>query len=269
MSARGSDLFEASLRPITTRTEVLAFLKTMPIVVDSERFLEFVLGFPRRYLETTTAVEVVRNYTLMTCLGRRPVISALTAQEGRWHLAVMARDRHFLFGRIAGALSCFGLNILWAEAFANAHALVLDTFGFEDPGALFASALSRREFQIFLERLFAGEESLEAHLPTRVHESLASPLVVEWDDDAHERATLLGVSGRDHFGLLYRLSRALSEAGCNIEMAYLATPGGEVQDRFYLTLLGRKLTLLERRRLEDEFRSWSRAPSHPGPGGVL
>jgi [protein-PII] uridylyltransferase len=268
MAARaGSESLDPSLRPITTRAEVVSFLKTLPIVVDPGKFEDFVLGFPRRYLETTSAAEVVRNYTLMTCLGPRPVISALTRDARRWHLTVMARDRHFLFGRIAGSLSCFGLNILWAEAFANAHALVLDTFGFDDPSGLFDSATSRREYQRFLEGVFAGAEDLEASLPSRVYAALPAPLEVEWDDEAHERATLLRISGRDHFGLLYRLSHALADARCNIEMAYLKTPGGEVEDRFYLTRSGRKLGAREQERLEDEFASWSAPVDVLDPGG--
>jgi len=41
-------------------------------------------------------------------------------------------EREFLFSRIAGALSCSGMNIVAAEAFANASEVVLDTFRFSD-----------------------------------------------------------------------------------------------------------------------------------------
>jgi [protein-PII] uridylyltransferase len=242
---------DASLRPITTEAEVDAFLKALPVVIDRKRFLEFVLGFPRRYLEATAAVEVLRHYTLMASLGKRPVISALARDGQGWHLCVIARDRRFLFCRIAGSLSSFGLNILRAEAFANASALVLDTFEFEDPEGRFDSPPNPREFQVFLERVLSDLTPLEDALPTGpdMLGGLREPLTAVWDDLAYDGATLLRVSGPDQFGFLYRLSYTLAVAGCNIEMAYLSTPGGEIQDRFYLTLEGRKLNVGEQRRL--------------------
>jgi UTP:GlnB (protein PII) uridylyltransferase len=40
---------------------------------------------------------------------------------------------------------------------------------------------------------------------------------------------------RDRFGLLYLVSRAISEAGFDIEMASVQTPGQRVHDEFYVT----------------------------------
>ena len=103
--------------------------------LDAARFMGFARGFPKRYLEKTPPLEVVRHYGLMEALGRRAVITSLAREGALWQLCVVARDRSFLFARIAGSLSAFGMNIVAAEAFANANALVLDTFRFADKGA--------------------------------------------------------------------------------------------------------------------------------------
>jgi [protein-PII] uridylyltransferase len=217
--------------------EVEAFARRLPFAVDREAFLRFALGFPRGYLATTAPVEVVRHFALMESLGARPVISSLSREGGLWKLSLMARDRKALFARIAGTLSCFGMNIVSAEAFANANSLILDTFRFTDDQEHFAGSSARRHFQVFLEEVVEGKLDVEAelrkHPEARVPQG--EPLVLEWDDASHPSFTRLSVTGRDHFGLLYRVARAISEIGLDIQIAYIETPGERVRDEFYLT----------------------------------
>jgi [protein-PII] uridylyltransferase len=172
----------------------------------------------------------------MEGLGRRGVITSLARDAARWRLCLVSRDRSFLFSRIAGSLLAFGMNIESAEAFANANDLVLDTFHFADRGDRFADDAERRRFQAFLEDAVLGKVDLAATLAEAgeaTGEGEAS-LMLSWDDDAHPAATRLVVEGRDRLGLLYALSRRISEAGYGIEMAYIETPGERVRDEFYL-----------------------------------
>ena len=41
-------------------------------------------------------------------------------------------DRRLLFARVAGILAAWGMNIITADAFSNAHGIVVDTFRFTD-----------------------------------------------------------------------------------------------------------------------------------------
>ena len=240
-----------------TAAEVEAFLKSLPFSMDRAGFLRFALGFPRRYLETTPPTEVVRHYALMESLGGRAVISSIAREEDVWKLSIVARDRRALFSRIAGALSCFGMNIVAAEAFANASSLILDTFRFADWNDAFRDAGERRRFQVFLEDVVEGKADVEAELAK--HPEAASlqkgPLTLAWSDAAHLGATRLAVGGRDRFALLYRLSRAISDAGLDIEMAYIDTSGEEVLDEFFLTREGARLTADEQSRLDARLRA--------------
>ena len=47
-------------------------------------------------------------------------------------LTLVTRDRPMLFASIAGALAAWGMNIVTADAFSNAHGIVVDTFRFTD-----------------------------------------------------------------------------------------------------------------------------------------
>ena len=239
--------------PIVTPEAVGAFLRDLPFSMDQEGFLRFAVGFPRRYLEATPPVEVVRHYALMQSLGPRNVVSSVSREEGLWKLSLVARDRRALFSRIAGALSCFELDIVSAEAFANANSLVLDAFRFADEGGGFRDPVERRRFQAFLEDVIEGRTDIEAQLRKRpgAFASQAEPLSIAWDDEAHPVASRLTLVGRDRRGLLYGVSRLLSEAGLNIEVAYIDTSGERVKDEFFLTRDGRRPTESEKAALAE------------------
>jgi [protein-PII] uridylyltransferase len=234
---------EDRLLPIASTDEVRAFARRVPVALDEAAFAELVLGFPRRYLETTPGVEVLRHYALINGLGTRAVISSLARDDIGYRLCVVARDRRFLFARIAGSLSCFGLNIVSAEAFANANAVVLDTFTCTDPGGRLEMPDERRSFQALLESVIAGQTQLAPLLRERIPDfsTRVDGLELSFDDMAHPAATRLHVSARDRIGLLYLISHTLSALGCNIEMAYAATAGGSAEDDFFVTRDGRKL----------------------------
>jgi [protein-PII] uridylyltransferase len=236
----------SALLPITEPREVTAFLHRVPLSVDRGRFADFILGFPHKYLAATSAGEVLKHFMLMECLREKPVISSLSREDPFVKLSLVASDRRALFSRIAGALSSFGMDIVGAEAFANANAFVLDTFTFADPLRRFNDDLERRRFQVVLEEVVEGKVDVAPELEerlARVREALrAEPLESAFDEAAHPDATGVVVSGANHFGLLHLVSRSFAEGGYNIEMAYVETPEGRVRDQFYLTKDGVKLT---------------------------
>jgi [protein-PII] uridylyltransferase len=229
--------------PIQDPAEVAAFLDSVPLAVDRQKFTRFVLGFPRRYLAARPRVEIVKHYALMESQGDRPVISALGRDADLWKVDLICHDRKFLFSRIAGSLSARGMNIVSAEAFANESEFVLDTFRFADPESALADLSGRRAFQELLEGIVVGKVELEPLLAPRLalHAGERWRARVSFENDSHPAATKLTLESPDVFGLLYRVTRCLSDAGCNIETAYVRTPGGHAEDVFYLSKDGRRL----------------------------
>lgn len=226
--------------PIADPAEVQAFLRGLPLALDRE-FTRFVLGFPRKYLALTPRAEIVKHYGLMASLGTKAVISSLARDGEHWKLSLVTRDRKALFSRIAGTLTCHGMNITAAEAFANASAVVLDTFRFTDDERHFDEDAQRRTFQGFLEDAVEGKVALEPLLRERLGRLAPVPeaaLAVEMDNDSHPSATRVRLECRDRFGLLYVVSRCISEAGLDIEVASVQTAGARVHDEFYVTQAG-------------------------------
>ncbi|MGH9339870.1 MAG: hypothetical protein ACRD1R_09850 [Acidobacteriota bacterium] len=246
--------FDSLYLPVTDRREIHRLLSGLPLAIDRAHFLDFVAGFPLRYFVSTPAMEIVKHYLLLENLDSSGVISSLAREreEGLWKLCLITRDQPCLFARIAGTLSCFGAKIVSGEAFANAHAVVLDTFRFSDPENRFLQLSARQKFQQLLEDAIVSRQDLTPLLASHWPKSSSLPepdFQVEIDNDSHPSNTRLSVRCRDHFGLLYLLSRSISDQGCSIDIAQISTEGSQVHDEFYLTHRGAKLAPSMQRRL--------------------
>jgi [protein-PII] uridylyltransferase len=223
--------------------------------------VEFLRGFPIRYLRTHTEGEIDGHMALEEKSRKRGVAVEIRKLDSAYQLSMVAgTDRPGLFAAAAGTLSSFGMNILKAEAFSNRRGLILDTFTFADPSRtleLNPSEIDR--LRTTAERVIAGKLDVrqllrnrpKPVLPTR---SARIPANVTFDGKASSTATLVEIVAEDRPGLLYDLASAISSGGCNIEVVLIDTQAHKAIDVFYITADGGKIEPGKQRRLEEALR---------------
>jgi [protein-PII] uridylyltransferase len=218
----------------------------------------FLEGLPRRYVLAHTPEEIAIHFQMARELKKSDVQLRLS-RRGHWYrLILVTTDQPFLFARISGALAAWGMNIWKAEAFANSAGTVVDTFHFTDPNrTLDLNPSERQRLEQYIASIISGKTPPEDLLRGRTSaQSLRPPKItvpteVRFDDSSSSHSTLLEIVTQDRPGLLYRVSSALAQTGCNIEVALIDTEGQRAVDAFYLTVQGRKLNPEEQQKLRE------------------
>jgi [protein-PII] uridylyltransferase len=223
--------------------------------------VEFLEGFPMRYLRTHTEGEIAQHMALEAQSRDRGAAVEIRRLESAWQMTLAARDRPGLFAGAAGTLASFGMNIVKAEAFANRRGVVLDTFTFEDPmRTLDLNPTETARLRSLAERVIAGRTDVRELLRNRPKPAPPSRKAriaarVSFNGQASGTATLIEIVAEDRPGLLYDLASAISSHGANIEVVLIDTEAHKAIDVFYVTSGGKKLDQAQQASLSEALRS--------------
>lgn len=153
-------------------------------------------------------------------------------------LTVVVRDRPGVFSRVTGVLALNGLAVLDA-AVTSVDGMALEVLRVESS---FGPTIAWEKVVSDLEAALEGRLALQARLAERarvyggrrVQAPIQEPPRVLVDNTASRGATVVEVHAPDSMGVLYRITRALSELDLDIVSAKVQTLGDRVVDAFYV-----------------------------------
>lgn len=236
--------------------------KTIPGISPDEITAHFNL-LPERYFIHTDPSEISLHISMVNRLLKsisqadsvgtlRPVIEwkddlnrSLTVVN------VVTWDRAGLFYKLAGAFSVAGLSILGAKVISRSDHIAIDTFYVVEPGrGVVQSAKAQEIFSRTVEDALVSNKDLYPEIVAQAgkHKSAnrysaptageimhaSFPPTVEVYHELSMERTIVEVQARDEIGLLFRLSKTISDHGYDITFARIGTERGIAIDTFYI-----------------------------------
>lgn len=207
-------------------------------------------SMPRMWFLTQTLPALIRQSKLMIPTpepGQLRMQAVALEQPDHWEVTVVGRDRPGFFSKVSGALALHGLNVLSAQIFTRQDGVALEVFSVSGVDGRF----ERVEQDIH--RALRGKISLDLRLAQkrndyagRVSKGRQDPPQVRVDNGSSDFYTVIEVHATDRVGLLYDITRALTELELDILLAKVATYAEDVVDAFYVwDLDGQKVTEAE------------------------
>jgi [protein-PII] uridylyltransferase len=229
-------------------------------------------GYPSYWLSLDTDT-LVRHAALVRAAERERRAIMIDHRIDTWRaiteVTIYTADHPGLFSQIAGAMALSGASIVDAKIYTMTNGKALDIFwiqdaehgAFDEPERL--KRLDKRIEEALTGQLRPSRELARRQaLPDRAR-AFAVPPRVLIDNTASATHTLIEVNGRDRPGLLYDVTRALTDLGLQISTAKISTFGERVVDVFYVKdIFGVKVE--HQRKLEEIRARLYQALADPG-----
>ena len=235
-------------RVAAAKEELAAALSDWP---QAEREAYLARHYPAYWLRVDLARKVANagfirdaekaGRTLATAIRTR-------AFEAVTEITVLAPDHPRLLSIIAGACTIAGGNIVDAQIYTTIDGQALDSISisreFDDDADEERRA---RRVGDLIEQALSGSLRLPEHIAKRAQKkprlkafTVETGIVV--DNASSNQFTVIEASGLDRPGLLYDLTREISDLNLNIASAHISTFGERAVDVFYVTdLVGHKI----------------------------
>jgi [protein-PII] uridylyltransferase len=222
---------------------------------------------PASYYINTSAEEICRHLMLIHRFLTRqlevekaeealvPVIDWQSfPAQGFSQVSICTWDRLGLFSKICGSFASAELNILRANIYTRGDHVVLDIFEVCDKHlAAVTDPKAIQTAESMLERTLTNTEEIDFHqvlarlrvtrgeMP-RIRE-VTIPTIIEFDNETSKTRTIIETQAEDRIGLLYTLTKTMSDLGLDIGFARISSEKGAALNTFYVQdQLGNKIT---------------------------
>ncbi len=231
------------------QASVAALQTNRPGDISEGEMAAFLEGLPRRYLILFSPDAIYRHVRLSRDIKPDEAHFFLERKAESWELTVVSLDKPFLFSNICGVLAYFSMDILRGHALTSLSGTALDVFQFADTDEFFErNSEGRKEFDKRLHEVVSGKIDVSSLLKGKegsvlVRRSVVRREPVVYFDNGHsQRYTVLELVAEDAPGLLYRVSRVISDQGIDVDLVLISTEGHKAIDVFHMTRAGAKLS---------------------------
>ncbi len=241
-------------RDLTAHSDVV---DGRPEDLPAKQVTDFLEGLPRRYLQLFTREAVYKHVRLAGNLAPESVHAWLDRRDSEWELTVLTHDQPFLFSNISGVLASYGMDILRGYAFTKPDGLIVDAFHFADEERFLAlNEDGGAQLLATLQDVLARRTDVAVRLRGRETGAFRTrlpgfPPVIHCDNESSRRYTIVEIVAENALGLLYRVSRVMSDLGCDVDLVLIATEGRRAIDVFHLTRRGQKLSHAQQVEMTD------------------
>ncbi len=215
-------------------------VKELRATLSPEIMSEYEEHLPDRYLSSYPREEIVHHLEMARSVDKELLLVEWEIEkEIRAKVTICTKDRYGLFSKITGSMFLSRLNILEAQIHTWGNGIAVDTFWVEDA----TKEMDRRlqQFKKDLEEILNGKVFLKGLLSNRKESNGIKQKViprvaeeVKINNQDSDFYTILEVSGEDRLGILFEITEALTDSGCDIHFARISTLGNRIVDVFYL-----------------------------------
>jgi [protein-PII] uridylyltransferase len=198
--------------------------------------------FSDDYLLSFPPEVIVEHISQAKKLESQDVLFFHERKHESWSILVMTRDRPGLLARIFGVLALHNLTVLAAKIFTWADGTAVDSI--EVSSAISETydgqdwAAMEDEMQLAIQQRLGLEHRINRKLaplrskPQGVLQRLAAKVTI--DNQASELYSVIEVFSEDRIGILYDITKTLSDFGISIYRARIGSKADQVVDVFYV-----------------------------------
>lgn len=197
---------------------------------------------PDDYLLSFPPEIIAKHIDCAGKLANRDILFLHEDSRESWTLLIMTRDRPGLLSRIFGVLSLHNLNVLAAQIFTWADGTAVDAIEVNSAVGEHYAGQQWQELEADLNQAINQQLGIEHRLqrkPSRLgtaHGQTEYRLTakVEIDNQESDRYSVVEVYAQDRTGLLYDITRSLSDFGLSIYRARIGSRSDQAVDVFYV-----------------------------------
>jgi [protein-PII] uridylyltransferase len=208
--------------------------------LSQEIISEYGEHLPDRYLSCYSSIEITHHIEMARSIEKELLLVEWEIEkETQAKVTVCTKDRYGLFSKITGSMFLNRLNILEAQIHTWGNGVALDTFWVEDATKDIKSRLQQFKkdlMEILSGRIFLKDLLSKRKVSNGIKQKVMPrvPEEVKINNQDSDFYTIVEVIGEDRVGILYEITQALTDHGCDIHFARVSTLGNRIVDVFYV-----------------------------------